>query len=55
VGQHFGVAFQLVDDILDYTSTTEEMGKESLSDIIEGNVTGPVYFSLWSEQKQGKN
>jgi geranylgeranyl pyrophosphate synthase len=34
IGQHFGIAFQLVDDIIDYTSTTEAMGKESLADII---------------------
>lgn len=31
------------------------MGKESLADIVEGNVTGPVYFSLLSEQKEGKS
>jgi len=30
------------------------MGKEGLADIIEGNVTAPVYFSLWTDKKQGK-
>jgi heptaprenyl diphosphate synthase len=33
IGQHFGLAFQLVDDIIDYTSTAEAMGKENLADI----------------------
>ena len=54
VGQHFGLAFQLVDDILDYTSTSEDLGKEALADIVDGNVTGPVYFSRWAQKKQGK-
>jgi all-trans-nonaprenyl-diphosphate synthase len=49
VGQHFGIAFQIIDDILDYISTSEEMGKEELADIIQGNVTAPIYFNLYHE------
>ena len=30
------------------------MGKENLADIREGNVTGPIYFSLLAEEKEGK-
>lgn len=30
------------------------MGKENLADIAEGNITGPVYFSLLSESLRGK-
>lgn len=30
------------------------MGKENLADIAEGNITGPVYFSLHSESLRGK-
>lgn len=39
---------------MDYTSTAEAMGKENLADIREGNVTGPVYFSLLAEEKEVK-
>jgi len=45
-GQHLGIAFQLIDDILDYTKSSKVLGKEALSDLKEGVLTGPVYFCL---------
>jgi all-trans-nonaprenyl-diphosphate synthase len=54
VGQHLGLAFQLVDDILDYISTEAEMGKEEMTDLIQGNVTAPVYFTYYHYQGQNK-
>jgi octaprenyl-diphosphate synthase len=46
IGMNLGMSFQLVDDVLDLTSTKEAMGKPVANDLKEGNVTMPVYFAL---------
>lgn len=45
-GFHTGMAFQMADDLLDYTSTKEEMGKTPGADIREGKLTLPLIHSL---------
>jgi all-trans-nonaprenyl-diphosphate synthase len=45
-GRHLGLAFQIVDDILDFTSTTDTLGKPAGSDLQSGNLTAPVLFAL---------
>jgi octaprenyl-diphosphate synthase len=45
-GLEIGRAFQLVDDLLDYTSTEAEMGKPVLSDLREGKLTLPLLTLL---------
>lgn len=45
-GRDIGMAFQLVDDVLDLTSTQAAMGKPVASDLREGKVTLPVFFTL---------
>jgi all-trans-nonaprenyl-diphosphate synthase len=45
-GRHLGLAFQLVDDILDFTGSTELLGKPAGSDMKSGNLTAPVLFAL---------
>ncbi|MDX1978261.1 MAG: solanesyl diphosphate synthase [Pseudanabaenaceae cyanobacterium bins.68] len=50
-GKHFGIAFQIVDDILDFTSSTETLGKPAGSDLKQGNLTAPVLFAM-TEQPQ---
>ena len=51
-GAHIGIAFQLVDDIIDYTSTTTQLGKQHLGDLIEGNLTGPFLLTYFSSTEQ---
>lgn len=45
-GFNIGVAFQLTDDALDYSSTEEEFGKGVGQDLIEGKMTLPLYYSI---------
>jgi octaprenyl-diphosphate synthase len=45
-GMDLGVAFQLKDDCLDYTSEKEELGKGIGTDLKEGKVTLPLIFAL---------
>lgn len=45
-GEHLGIAFQLVDDMLDFTSTSSALGKPVLNDLQQGHATAPVLFAL---------
>jgi octaprenyl-diphosphate synthase len=45
-GQHLGVAFQLVDDLLDYSSSSEAMGKNVGDDLAEGKPTLPLIHAM---------
>ncbi|XP_062195210.1 solanesyl-diphosphate synthase 1, mitochondrial-like isoform X1 [Phragmites australis] len=45
-GKHLGIAYQLIDDILDFTGTSASLGKASLSDIHQGIVTAPILFAI---------
>ncbi|RCV29722.1 hypothetical protein SETIT_6G035100v2 [Setaria italica] len=45
-GRHLGIAYQLIDDILNFTGTSASLGKASLSDIHQGIVTAPIPFAM---------
>jgi geranylgeranyl diphosphate synthase type II len=45
-GQNIGLAFQIVDDVLDVTQTSEQLGKTAGKDIAAEKVTYPALFGL---------
>lgn len=54
-GKYLGTAFQLIDDVMDYTSSSNTMGKNVGDDLSEGKPTLPLIYVLAQgsdEQKQ---
>ncbi|KAI3840808.1 hypothetical protein MKW92_034794 [Papaver armeniacum] len=45
-GRNLGLAYQLIDDVLDFTGTSASLGKGSLSDIRHGILTAPILFAI---------
>lgn len=45
-GKYLGTAFQLTDDLLDYTADTEELGKNIGDDLAEGKPTLPLIYAI---------
>jgi octaprenyl-diphosphate synthase len=45
-GKHLGTAFQLIDDVLDYRSDQQELGKNLGDDLAEGKPTLPLIYAL---------
>lgn len=54
-GMDFGIAFQLIDDALDYASREEEFGKRIGIDLQDGKVTLPLIHTLRSCTPEEKN
>lgn len=48
-GLNLGTAFQLIDDLLDYTSTDDALGKATAADLLGGKVTLPIIYLLQTE------
>jgi octaprenyl-diphosphate synthase len=45
-GENLGIAFQIKDDLLDYTGSTQKLGKPTGKDIRENNITLPLIHAL---------
>ncbi|MDT4332125.1 octaprenyl diphosphate synthase [Methylomonas sp. MS20] len=54
-GQQLGVAFQLIDDALDYKANSEELGKNLGDDLAEGKPTLPLIYAIQhGDERQAK-
>ena len=53
-GKNLGLAFQIVDDILDITQDEKTLGKPALNDFVEGKTTLPYIYLYKSLDKAGK-
>ena len=54
-GQHLGIAFQLIDDVLDYKSSPEDLGKNLGDDLAEGKPTLPLIYAIQNGSKEEAN
>ncbi|TFB23965.1 heptaprenyl diphosphate synthase [Filobacillus milosensis] len=45
-GYYIGMSYQIIDDILDFTSTEKELGKPVGSDLLNGHITLPTLFAI---------
>lgn len=54
-GHHLGMAFQLVDDVLDYVGNAEELGKNVGDDLAEGKTTLPLIFAMEHASEEQSN
>ncbi len=53
-GRQLGLAFQVVDDILDFTSSEQQLGKQAASDLASGYLTAPSLYALESHPSLGR-
>lgn len=45
-GYYIGMSYQIIDDILDFTSSEKELGKPAGNDLLQGNITLPVLYAM---------
>ncbi len=53
-GDSIGLAFQIVDDLLNVTATTEQLGKSAGSDVNRGKATYPAFFGIEETRKKAQ-
>jgi len=54
-GMHLGTAFQLIDDVLDYSASSKELGKNIGDDLAEGKPTLPLIYAMNNGSKDQAN
>jgi octaprenyl-diphosphate synthase len=54
-GMNLGIAFQIVDDVLDYSANQEKLGKTIGDDFREGKMTAPVLYAIEDADEEEKS
>jgi heptaprenyl diphosphate synthase len=49
-GYYVGMSYQIIDDVLDFTSTEKALGKPAGGDLLQGNITAPVLFAMDNQE-----
>lgn len=49
-GYYVGMSYQIMDDVLDFVGTENELGKPAGGDLLQGNITLPVLFAMENEE-----
>ena len=55
LGLHFGIIFQLIDDILDYSGNATQIGKNIGDDLSEGKITLPLIYAMKDSSRQQRD
>jgi octaprenyl-diphosphate synthase len=53
-GHHVGIAFQVIDDLLDYAGDHKAVGKSLFADLIEGKITLPLVYAIEKDPGLGQ-
>lgn len=49
-GYYIGMSYQIIDDILDFTASSRQLGKPAGNDLLQGNITLPVLYGMQDEK-----
>ena len=53
-GYYVGMSYQIIDDVLDFVGTEKDLGKPAGGDLLQGNITLPVFFAMEQEDIRSK-
>src|SRR5699024_118364 len=52
-GYHLGMSFQIIDDLLDFTASTQPLGQHPGRDLMQRNITLPIFLAMEDDTFKG--
>lgn len=49
-GYYIGMSYQIIDDILDFTASSKQLGKPAGNDLLQGNITLPILYGMHDKE-----